>query len=267
MTKNKPVVLCFSGHDPSGGAGIQADIEAIGAHQCHTCTIITALTEQDTANVHKLRPQSPEDIVQQAECLMNDIDIDVIKIGLLGNSDVASAVKYILSRHSHIPVILDPVLAAGGGKNLSSQTLIEAIDEILPYTYIITPNRMEARKLCRQPHSSSVACASNLMEKGCGYVLITGADEASERVNNQLFNNFVQIKEYHWPLLPNSYHGSGCTLAAVIAALLAKRYPVVKAVEQAQYYTWNTLRYGFKPGHGQHLPNRFFTFEHNDEIS
>ncbi|MDD2802404.1 MAG: bifunctional hydroxymethylpyrimidine kinase/phosphomethylpyrimidine kinase, partial [Methylococcales bacterium] len=135
MPPTRPVVLCFSGHDPSGGAGIQADIETLISHQCHAASVITALTEQDTRNVSKLIPQRPEDIISQANTLLDDLPVSAFKIGLCGHHETVAAIHTIIKQHPHIPVVLDPVLAAGGGTELSSDQLIaDIVDLLLPLT-------------------------------------------------------------------------------------------------------------------------------------
>jgi hydroxymethylpyrimidine/phosphomethylpyrimidine kinase len=257
MTPNRPAILSFSGHDPSGGAGVQADIETLVSHRCHAVSVITALTEQDTLNVKRLIPQNPDNIIGQAMTLMADISVKVIKIGLLGHPDTALAVQGILKQHPHIPVVFDPVLAAGGGADLSNEALIRTINDLLlPYITILTPNSEEARRLTGLDDLTE--CGLSLLEKGCDYVLITGTHETTPEVNNQLFHDGQSIETYSWNRLPYSYHGSGCTLAASIAALLAQGLDTVQAISEAQEFTWNSLNSAYQPGKGQHIPNRFY---------
>lgn len=260
MSVNRPVVLSFSGHDPSGGAGVQADIEAIISHQCHATSVITALTEQDSHNVKKLIAQRPDDIIAQARTLLNDVDVKAFKIGLIGHVETARAIHSILTDYTHIPVVFDPVLAAGGGTALSNQVLLNAIlDLLLPCTTLLTPNSEEARKLTGL--SDLTACGLKLLDLGCKTVLITGTHEATSHVNNQLFYDGRCWETYTWDRLPDSYHGSGCTLAAATAALLAHGLSPLHAVAEAQDYTWHSLQAAYKVGKGQMNPNRFFWME------
>ena len=262
MSSNHPVVLSFSGHDPSGGAGIQADIETLISHQCHACSVITALTEQDSHNVKKLIPQKPEDILDQANRLLNDFQVKAIKIGLIGHHETAEAIHSILLQHPHIPVILDPVLAAGGGTSLSNQTLIDCItDKLLPCTTILTPNSEEARILSQQSHLAD--CGQSLLDQGCDFVLITGTHEQSNTVDNQLFQKEAKTETFSWDRLPHEYHGSGCTLASSIAALIAHGLDPFTAASEAQDFTWNALNAAYHPGSGQYFPNRLFWMESN----
>lgn len=260
MPKHRPVVLCFSGHDPSGGAGVQADIETLVSHGCHAASIITALTEQDSANVKKLLPQRPEDIISQARTIIDDLNVKVIKIGLIGHPETAKAIHAILSLEPELPVILDPVLAAGGGADLASNELVTVINDVLlPHVTVLTPNRHEARKLTGLVDPDS--CALALLNRGCRYVLITGADEATTKVSNHLYHDDQLQETYHWQRLPGSYHGSGCTLASAIAGFIALGLTPTQAIGEAQEYTWNALASGYQPGQGQYNPNRLFWME------
>ena len=141
-----PVVLCFSGHDPSGGAGIQADIETLVSHGCHPASVITCLTVQNTQDVYKLLPLSASDILEQTQCLLEDLPIAAIKIGLLGSLDALEAVETVLKQLPNTPTVLDPVLASGAtGTPLVDQNLLHAIrTRLLPYITLVTPNRSEA---------------------------------------------------------------------------------------------------------------------------
>ncbi|WP_446811854.1 bifunctional hydroxymethylpyrimidine kinase/phosphomethylpyrimidine kinase [Methylomonas sp. 2BW1-5-20] len=260
MSRNRPVVLCFSGHDPSGGAGVQADIETIIGHQCHAASVITALTEQDSRNVKKLLPQRPEDILSQAQTLLADVKVSAFKIGLIGDAGVAEAIAQILRQHPAIPVVLDPVLAAGGGTELANQQLIDVIvEQLLPLTTLLTPNSEEARSLSGQ--SDLGDCGRLLRGKGAEYVLITGTHESSELVHNRLYMPDGLHETFNWERLPHSYHGSGCTLASASAALLAQGLDVFTAVSEAQEFTWQSLAAAYRPGQGQYNPDRLFWVE------
>jgi hydroxymethylpyrimidine/phosphomethylpyrimidine kinase len=257
MMPNRPNVLAFSGHDPSGGAGIQADIEAIASHQCHAVNVITALTEQNTQGIVKLIPQNPENIARQAATLAADLAINAIKIGLLGHPSLIQPIQVVLKQFPAVPVILDPVLASGDGTDLASDDLVGLINDLLlPYTTVLTPNSLEARRLAGRQDLN--ACGLYLLDKGCDYVLITGTHENSPAVHNLLFHNGQCLETYSLTRLPHSYHGSGCTLAASIAALLAQGLDMMEAVAEAQEYTWNTLANAYQPGKGQFVPNRLY---------
>lgn len=247
----KPVVLCISGHDPGGGAGIQADIEAVAAQGCHAVTLITCLTVQDSSNVLEVLPVQPDILLRQAELLSQDFQIAALKIGLIGSRGITQTIRQIRKMLPDIPMVLDTVLASGGGQGVGA---VDFLKPLIPLSTLITPNRHEARKLSGE--ETPDACAAKLLQMGCTAVLITGADEAShDQVTNTLFSN-AETRHWQWPRLPHGYHGSGCTLAAGIAAQLAKGTPLFEAADIAQEYTWKALQQGFKPGTGQHFPDR-----------
>jgi hydroxymethylpyrimidine/phosphomethylpyrimidine kinase len=257
--KTKPVVLCFSGLDPTGGAGIQADIEAINSHGCHTTPIITALTIQDTHNVQHFEIVSPQLLRKQAETVLNDMKVHAIKIGMLGSVSIADAVHCVLRTHPHIPVILDPILAAGGGSELADAHLIEAINKlILPYTLITTPNIPEALRLARVTQCSHQQCIHELAKTGVKYILLTGTHDDTHHVRHRLFRGEELMQEFHYDRLDNSYHGSGCTLAASLAALIAQGIDIVNATQNALDYSYHTLTHAHTLGGGQLIPNRYF---------
>lgn len=257
-TLEPTVVLCLSGHDPSGGAGIQADIEAIAAQGCHAATVITCLTLQDTLNVQELIPVSRELFLRQVRLICRDFNIAAIKIGLLGSPAIARAVVELLDELNNtgvsIPVVLDPVLAAGGGAEIGSRELIVEINQLLPRISLLTPNRQEARRIART--ATPEDAARRILATGCQAVLVTGADESEDdRVLNQLYQP-DSSHQWYYPKLPGQYHGSGCTLAASTAARLALGESLQQALTVAQEYTLQTLRQAIHPGKGQAIPRR-----------
>jgi len=143
-----PIVLAFAGHDPSGGAGLQADIEAVASQGCHAATVVTALTVQDTQDVSGYTPVDSTLVIAQARSILEDMPVAVFKIGMLGSIENAEAVHTILMDYPEIPVVFDPVLASGNGTDLGGEDLIEVLQALLlPVTTILTPNGPEARAL------------------------------------------------------------------------------------------------------------------------
>lgn len=255
--------MTLAGTDPSGGAGIPADIETIVSLGCHPAPVITALIVQDTHNVRALLPVTPDQVIAQARAVLEDMPVAAFKIGVIGSAENAAALHTLLTAYPDIPVVLDPVLAAGGGAELAGKGLIDAIQALLlPLTTILTPNSIEARRLAPEADTLS-ACAMALLARGCRYVLISGGHEPTDQVINTLYGNNRLLETFHWPRLPNEYHGSGCTLAAAIAALLAQGHELHtdstnSALYRAQDYTWRSLQAGYRAGGGQLLPNRLF---------
>ncbi|MDH5257989.1 MAG: hydroxymethylpyrimidine/phosphomethylpyrimidine kinase [Gammaproteobacteria bacterium] len=253
-----PVVLVFAGNDPTGGAGIQADIETLASMGCHAAPVITAITIQDTQDVQGYFPLDMATIVEQARTVLEDMPIAAVKIGMLGSVDAIEAVATILEDYPGLPVIFDPVLASGGGAELADAEMIEEIVRLLlPKTTILVPNSLEARSLAREADVLD-ACAHELLDMGCEYVLITGSHEATEKVENIFYGNDRVLDSFSWERLEGSYHGSGCTLASAIAGLMAQGLDPLSAVHEAQEYTWKSLEGGYRIGMGQLLPDRFF---------
>lgn len=254
----RPLVMCFSGHDPTGGAGINADIESITSQGCHASTIITSLTVQDSVDVYSLIPVDPDIVVQSARSVLEDMPVAAFKLGLLGSVEVVEAVHAILLDYQHIPVIFDPVLASGSGTDLANDEIIAVIKHLLlPLTNVLTPNVPEAAALVPEA-DSTVAMASGLMDFGCEHVLMTGTHSESEQVINRLYHNHREIDHYSWPRLPDTYHGSGCTLAATLSALMAQGLDPLSASREAQQFTWHSLDKASRLGMGQLFPNRLF---------
>lgn len=258
MSQSIPAVLIFSGLDPSGGAGIQADIEALASQGCHACPVITTLTIQDTSDVSNTVTVDPQMLHEQATTILNDIHVASIKIGLIDNTESVEAIHSILLQHPEIPVILDPVLASGANSELNKAEVQMAMRKLLlPLTTVLTPNSREARMLAPQADTLD-ACAMSLLDDGCEFVLITGTHEPTDKVTNSLYSNHRKMEEFHWERLPGDYHGSGCTLASSIAGLLAQGNEPFSAIHEAQEYTWQSLKHGYRIGKGQYIPNRFF---------
>ncbi|MDF1643791.1 MAG: bifunctional hydroxymethylpyrimidine kinase/phosphomethylpyrimidine kinase [Pseudomonadales bacterium] len=260
----KPIVLCLSGLDPSGGAGIQADIETLASLGCHCAPIITALTIQDSSNVADLVSVDPVLIGRQFETIFADMPISAVKIGLLADAAVVKQIATKLAKHPDIPVILDPVLKASGGTELANQHVIDAVrEQLLPETFLITPNANEAQRLCPASDTTnektSEQCASYLHSRGCAHVFITGGDSPGKEVTNQLFSAGQSPQSFRWPRLTGNFHGSGCTLAAAISGFIAKGLPVPEALFQAQQYTHEALASAQPLGKGQLIPIRVST--------
>ena len=253
-----PVVMCFSGLDATGGAGIQADIEAIISMGAHPSPIITALTVQDTTGLHRYQASDALLSMEQARAVLEDMPVHAIKVGMLGSIDQIEVLSTVLTDYPDIPVVLDPVLSAGSGGALLEDDAETALCELLlPMTTLITPNSEEARRLAPEADTLD-ACAQELMAYGCEHVLITGTHEATQHVENRLYSNQRLMEIFSWERLAHSYHGSGCTLAASIAGLLANGLEPFTAINEAQEYTWQSLQHAYRIGMGQLIPNRLF---------
>ncbi len=177
-----PVVLVFAGNDPSGGAGLQADIQTLTSLGCHPAPVITAITVQDTVGVKQFIPVEAGLVIAQARAILEDMPVAAIKTGMLGSIENLTALAGILNDYPDIPLIVDPVLASGAGLALSDEPIEEALHALLlPQTTLLTPNTLEARRLA--PDADSIdACGHALLTAGCQFVLITGTHENTPTV-------------------------------------------------------------------------------------
>jgi len=260
MSSSPPSVLVFAASDPTGGAGLQADLLTIASLGCHPLSVLTGLTVQDTRGVESMRAIEAALVERQARHLLADIPAAAFKLGVLGSARNAQLIATILAENPRTPVVLDPVLASGRGDSLADSDAIDVLrNALLPRTTVLTPNSIEARRLAgAAPDAELAGCARELARLGCRYVLVTGTHEPGAQVVNTLYDARGVVRADRWERLPGGYHGSGCTLASAIAALLASGVPVEQAVLRAQEYTSKTLAAGFSPGHGQSIPDRFF---------
>ncbi|WP_374585572.1 hydroxymethylpyrimidine/phosphomethylpyrimidine kinase [Pseudoduganella sp.] len=324
---DRPCVLVFSGADPSGGAGMAADIQAITAMGAHALPVLTAITVQDNNRVHAVMPVAPEVLLQQARTLLAQVPVAAIKIGIPGSAENAKAIAQLIGEmrathrqaagaapawahklYSEPPVVLDPVLRSGNGDALGRDDAVRALAPLLPLATLITPNGPEAAALAagaRQaavaratpavagaavsavassapgpdagrslagdagalgghghpawrgtPHGNALAHAHALRALGCRHVLVTGGhDEDSDLVINRWLGPDRQ-QNWSWPRLPGSFHGSGCTLAAAVAALLALGDTMAQALSKAQGYTQRALAASYAIAPGQRIPQR-----------
>lgn len=259
-------VLVIAGHDPSGGAGVQADTEAIISQGGQVATAITALTVQDYQQIYQLEVLAPKLTMAQARIVLEQQPVAVIKLGLLGSVAMVAAVRTLLRDYPHIPAILDPILASDRGNALTiegREAMAQAIvADLLPLVTLVTPNTLELNALAPAAQSFSEQI-SVLQKTGCEAILVTGThDNTGIRVIHRLFETALGIEAVQtlsWPRLPHHYHGSGCTLAASIAGLMAQGWPLRAAVAQAQQYTWHSLHQAAAPGiTGCTIPHRFY---------
>ncbi len=262
MSETPPIVLVFAANDPSGGAGMQADILTLASMGCHPLAVITGLTVQDTIGVEAVMPVEAEWVVDQARCVLEDMPVAAFKLGVLGSIENIAAIAEVVSDYPDVPLVLDPVLASGRGDEFAGEELIVAMrDMLFPQTTILSPNIVEARRLIQGDAEDAEdleerIIAQRILKYGCEYVLVTGTHANTPAVINSLYGEQGLVRSDRWERLPGSYHGSGCTLAAALAATLANGLAVEEAVHDAQEYTWQSLKLGFRPGMGQHIPDR-----------
>ena len=254
----KACVLVFAGLDPSGGAGIQADIQAISDAGAHPLPIITALTVQDNQHVYAVYPVAASMLIEQVNALITQgTAINAIKIGIVGSianaRAIADAIIQLRESHPTLPVVLDPVLASGHGDVLTQGDAVQALAPVRRLATLIVPNLPEARALCDGMDTLALQAQRLLQESP--HVMIKGGHGDGEEIINTWFHGDHQ-HEWRWPRLSGEYHGSGCTLASAIAAQLAQGVTMEAALEAAQHYTQHSLAQAYAIASGQLIPHR-----------
>ena len=254
----RATVLCFSGLDPSGGAGLQADIEAIGASGAHAAIACTALTIQNSQQVFGFEATSKDLLLAQANAVVEDLPIRCIKSGMLGTTENIAALAEFLAQHSDYLYVLDPVLVANSGGSLGNQaTLVKAFVELIPFATVLTPNTVELRALTGEDDLE--LATAKLFTLGAKAVLVKGGHENTpEYIQNTLYIDGVQVAQSRCPRLEGEYHGSGCSLASYIAGRLAQGIELKHAVQQAEEWLFGVLQNAEIPiVGGQRIPKRF----------
>jgi hydroxymethylpyrimidine/phosphomethylpyrimidine kinase len=250
-------VLTIAGFDPSGGAGVLADIKTFAALRCYSVAAVTALTVQNTQGVGALMPVQPEFLAAQIDALFADIRIAAVKIGMLGTIANIETVAQRLAVHKPAHVVLDPVMQASSGDALATEDLAEAlIHHLAPLTTLVTPNLAEAAKLAQAQAPTSTAqmstLAAELRRVGFKAVLIKGGHlEGLESVDLLRDGNAEHVFTAQRVATQNT-HGTGCTLSSAIAAGFANGLSLIDAIEAAKGYVSASLAGANKlsVGHG-----------------
>lgn len=251
-----PVVMAFSDHNSCGGSGVQADVETLFSIGCHCSSVPTALTAQDTHEFKDTCATEPAILIAQARAVLEDMMVAAFKVGRVESVRNIQVIHTILTDYPDPPIILEPAFTSLN--RLVGENIIDAFRSLLlPLATIVTVNVQEAHHLASNGDNLD-ACAHEILDTGCKYVLISGTSTAIKTVTNSLYSRAGNIKNWDWPRLPHLYLGSGSTLAASLAAYLAHGLDITSAVQQAQSYTWNSLKNGRRMGMGQHIPNRMF---------
>jgi hydroxymethylpyrimidine/phosphomethylpyrimidine kinase len=234
-----PVALSIAGSDPSGGAGIQADLKTFSALGVYGTCVITALTAQNTRGVTGVHVIPAEFVTQQLETLVADVRLDAIKIGMLANAGIVGAVEEFLRRHPHEHVVLDPVMVATSGDRLLDNDAVRAIRQLMPLVSLITPNLAEAAALLDTSLAATLPDmrlqAVALQEMGAQRVLIKGGhlDDTPDAVDLLLHLDGEEVLRAPRVNTVNT-HGTGCTLSSALAALRPQRESWVEAALDAK---------------------------------
>lgn len=240
-----PVALTIAGSDSGGGAGIQADLKAFAAQRCYGASVITAVTAQNTKAVTDVHPIPPATVVSQLTAVLEDLPVAAVKTGMLGSAEIADEVA-ARARAGQLPaLVVDPVLVSSTGYELG---VVNAIERLLPYALVATPNIAEAAALVGRPvrtPEEMAQAARDLAAGGARHVVVTGGDlRAGEQAVDALCGG-GQERFLSGPRVPTSHHhGSGCTFSAAIAAQLARGAAVPAAVAHAKSYVARALAAG-----------------------
>ncbi len=252
-------VMTIAGSDPGGGAGIQADLKSIALLGSYGTCAISVLTAQNTLGVHGISPASTGFIVKQAELVLNDIGTDTLKTGMLYNAEIVSAVAEIIQKFNLLSVV-DPVMIAKGGTALLKQEAVEAVRrDLLPRTYLLTPNIPEAEALTGMTINTldeMEEAAKNLQLMGPRHVLLKGGHRDGDAIDILIAGDTVH-KLIAERIVTTSTHGTGCSYSAALATLLAQGRPLVKAAKAAKLYINEAIRHAVPLGSGHGPVNHF----------
>jgi hydroxymethylpyrimidine/phosphomethylpyrimidine kinase len=256
MPAGIPIALTIAGSDSSGGAGIQADLKTFSAFGVYGASVITALTAQNTRGVTAVEPIAPGFIAAQMEAVLSDLDVGAIKTGMLANAAIVDTVAARLRQGPALPLVVDPVMVATSGDVLLEPEAIEAIQlRLAPLATLLTPNLPEAARLLGTAPAASdaeaAAQAEALLRLGCRAVLVKGGHGLGDTAVDILCDA-TGLERFERPKVDTRHtHGTGCTLSAAIAALLAGGATLREAVGRAKDFVWQGLVEGRTLGVGR----------------
>ncbi|WP_020406089.1 bifunctional hydroxymethylpyrimidine kinase/phosphomethylpyrimidine kinase [Hahella ganghwensis] len=267
--KTPPVILTIGGLDPSGGAGIHADVKTINHLGGHGASIVTTLTVQDSLQVYGQHPVSPDILQSQLSTLLRDCQPQAVKCGALGNSEITDWLGNVFrGLPKEVFKVVDPVLSAGGGGSLSENSQIKTLKQkVLPLTDLLMPNTQELALLTGADDEEEAI--RQLLDIGVNHVLVTGGHESGTDIRNRLYSSQADTSdssqpeisssnkepldchEWHLPRIGGEYHGTGCTLASAVATLIARGYTLQQSIEDSQAWITNRIRSAYQIGRGQ----------------
>lgn len=268
-------VLTIAGLDPSGGAGILADVKAMSACGTYGMAVVAALTAQNTCGVSGWQPVAPDFVRAQIDAIFEDIRVDAVKIGMLGTPEVIDAVAEALERHRPPFIVLDPVMVAKGGDRLLAKEAESALCErLLPLTTVITPNLPEAAVLAGEAEirerGEMPALARKLLDRLApdAWVYLKGGHLTEAESPDLLLSRETSLSFEAPRIATKNTHGTGCTLSAAIAAQLGRGESVPKAVRKAKAYVYEAIAHAdeLSVGHGHGPTNHFAALWRSGEL-
>ncbi len=265
-----PSVMTIAGSDSGGGAGIQADLKTFSALRVFGTTAITSITSQNTVGVNDVYNIPIEHLESQMAAVFDDIDIMVVKTGMLATSDIISIVCSTLKKYNVSKLVVDPVMVAkDGSRLLQKQAMSALITELIPISYVITPNIPEAEDLVSMKISNikdMYNAADKIYKLGAKNVVIKGGHLSGEKSIDVLYDGTEYSEFSTTRVNTTNTHGSGCTFAAAITAFLSYEMPLIDAVKKAKIYVSESLSTDFKVGHGHGPLNHFWGLQFPDLI-
>lgn len=267
-----PVTLTIAGSDSGGGAGIQADLKAMSALGCFATSAITAITAQNTRGVSAVQILAPALIRAQIDAVADDFTVKAVKTGMLGDVASVRVVAEAIRHHELLPLVVDPVMVAKGGDALLADAAVDAVkEELLPQATLVTPNAPEAARLVGFPVATlddARAAAEALVAMGARAALVKGGhlpplqDEEGETLLVDVLFDGQRMVEIAAPRHDTPHtHGTGCTYAAAIAALLARGHGLAGAVRLARRYLGGAIAHSLAIGHGIGPTDHFYFLE------
>lgn len=269
-----PVVLSFSHSDPSGATGISADIQTFASLNCQATSILTAVCVADTRGILQYEPIESEQVLLQARYLLEDMNVQAFKIGHIGSPETVTVLAEIVADYPETPLIFDPapqIFQADNGEEVS-----QMISELLlPYAHLLICNILEARWMTDfsgdflpQDHEdlNPHHLAQELANLGATQMLLTGETNDNRELVNHFFHGGECLRSDAWQWIARDVRGSGDTLSAACAAMVAQGLPIADAVVEAQAFVWQAIAQGVQAGMGVVLPDRFFWLRDLDEL-
>jgi hydroxymethylpyrimidine kinase/phosphomethylpyrimidine kinase len=243
-----PNVLSIAGSDPSGGAGIQADLKTFAALGCYGMAVVTALTAQNTQRVLGTHLPPPDFVAAEIEAVFDDVEVHAVKIGMLGSGDIARVVAETLRRRNVPSIVLDPVLVATSGDALATHGLVDILrQELIPLATLITPNLPEAARLADCPAPGDIEGMQHIAERlhglGARAVLVKGGHLPGPEATDVLFDGKShRLFTEQRIATSRQTHGTGCTLASAMTTYLARGFSLDDATGAAKRYVTGALR-------------------------
>ena len=246
MTRSIPNILSIAGSDPSGGAGIQADLKAISANGGYAMAALTGLTVQNTRGVREVHMLPPAFVAAQVEAVLDDIPVDAVKLGMLGAPEVVEAVAAVLAARRPRFVVLDPVMIAKGGHRLLAPEAEAALRKLLPLADVLTPNLPEAAVLLGAPEvvaeEQMEPTARALLAMGPKAVLLKGGHLPGDRPSPDLLAWEGGALRLDGPrIATRNAHGAGCTLSSALATRMALTGDLPQAAREAKAYVASAM--------------------------